>query len=220
MGGQKEDFPVTKPEPVLTSIEEGKDTKKIVVGITGASGALYALRTIRMLVLGGYSIELILTEYAHYTLYKECGVELKPSTIKTVFPDLIYSDSSFSFNNNLDLKSSLLYEVPVIKGMVIVPCSMNYVSGIAHGASRTLIEKIADTLLTYDKPLVIVPRHTPLNHIHLQNMLSIVKAGGKLVPAMPEFDNIPTSFNDLADNIAKKILDLLDIKSPGKTITN
>jgi 4-hydroxy-3-polyprenylbenzoate decarboxylase len=220
MGGQKEDSPVTKPEPALVSTEEGRDVKKIVVGITGASGALYALRTIRMLVLSGYSIELILSEYAHYTLYKECGVELKPSTIKNVFPDLIYSESSFTFNNNLDLKSSLLYEISSIKGMVVVPCSTNYIAGIATGASKSLIEKAADIFLTYNKPLVIVPRQTPLNQIHVQNMLSILKSGGKLVPAMPEFDNIPTSFNDLADNIAKKILALLDIKSNDKTITN
>ncbi|HPS64621.1 MAG TPA: flavoprotein, partial [Ignavibacteria bacterium] len=126
----------------------------------------------------------------------------------------------FTFNNNLDLKSSLLYEISSIKGMVVVPCSTNYIAGIATGASKSLIEKAADIFLTYNKPLVIVPRQTPLNQIHVQNMLSILKSGGKLVPAMPEFDNIPTSFNDLADNIAKKILALLDIKSNDKTITN
>ena len=220
MGGQKEDMPVVKPEPETLSKAEGKKLRRVVVGITGASGALYTLRTIRMLVLSGYSLEIIMSEYAHYTLYKECGVELKPSTIKSVFPDVIYSESGFTFNNNLDLKSSLLYEIPDIRGMVVVPCSTNYISGIANGSRRNLIEKAADMFLSYCKPLVLVPRESPLNQIQVKNMLGILNAGGRLVPAMPQFDNIPTSFNDLADNIAKIVLDMLDIQAPEDTHSN
>lgn len=220
MSEQQKGQQVIQPEAETLSNDVKGMGKNVIVAITGGTGALYALRVIRMLVLNRFGIELIMTEYAHYTLFKECGVEIKPSTIKTVFPDLMYIESSFTFNNNLDLKSPLLMDIPNIYGMVIVPCSMNYISAIASSSCRSLIEKCADSSMSHSKPLVIVPSHTPFNKIHLKNMLSIMDAGGKLVPAMPEFDNIPKSFNDLADNIARKVLDMLEIKTSETTYEN
>jgi 4-hydroxy-3-polyprenylbenzoate decarboxylase len=86
---------------------------------------------------------------------------------------------------------------------------MSYISQIANGECNNLIVKCADYALSYDKPLIVVPRETPVNRIHLGNMIKIMDAGGKVVPAMPSFDNSPRDFNDLADNIAGKVLDLL-----------
>jgi 4-hydroxy-3-polyprenylbenzoate decarboxylase len=86
---------------------------------------------------------------------------------------------------------------------------MGFVGGIANGECKNLIEKSADYAFSYSKPLVIVPRETPLNKIHLGNMLKILDAGGRIVPAMPSFEYNPKDFNDLADHIAGKVLDLL-----------
>jgi 4-hydroxy-3-polyprenylbenzoate decarboxylase len=86
---------------------------------------------------------------------------------------------------------------------------MGIVGGIAAGDCKNLIEKSADYAFSYSKPLIIVPRETPLNKIHLNNMMKIIDAGGKIVPAMPSFEYNPKDFNDLADHIAGKVLDLL-----------
>ena len=90
-----------------------------------------------------------------------------------------------------------------------MPCAMSYVSQIANGECNNLIVKCADYAFSYSKPLIIVPRETPVNRIHLGNMIKIMDAGGRVVPAMPSFDSNPKDFNDLADIIAGKVIDLL-----------
>lgn len=117
--------------------------------------------------------------------------------------------STVTFHNNLDLKSEIFTNKFVSSGMIISPCSMGILAGVATGQSKTLIEKAADYAFAYSKPLVIVPRETPLSRIHLENMVKIIEAGGKIVPAMPSFEYNPRDFNDLADHIAGKVLELL-----------
>ena len=86
---------------------------------------------------------------------------------------------------------------------------MDYVAGIANGDAKNLIEKSADWSFSYSKPLIVVPRETPINKIHLRNMGKIIEAGGRIVPAMPSFEYNPKDFNDLADFIAGKVLNLM-----------
>ena len=86
---------------------------------------------------------------------------------------------------------------------------MDFLAGIANGEYKTLMEKTADYSLSYSKPVILAPRHTPMNRIQLNNMIKIIDAGGKIVPAMPSFENNPQTFNDLADYIAGKVLGLL-----------
>jgi 4-hydroxy-3-polyprenylbenzoate decarboxylase len=94
--------------------------------------------------------------------------------------------------------------------MIICPCAHNYLAGIAHGECKNLIEKSADHHISHNKPMILVPRDSPTNKIHLNNMLNILDAGGKIVPASPSFENLPKDFNDLADNIAFKVMDMLE----------
>jgi 4-hydroxy-3-polyprenylbenzoate decarboxylase len=183
--------------------------KNIILAMTGTSGAIFGLRMLRALLINDFNVDLILSEYAVYTLYKECGVELTQSNITTLFPEIILLKSTVKFHNNLDLKSEIFTNKYVCYGMIISPCSMGFLAGIANGDSKNLIEKSADYAFSYSKPLIIVPRETPLNKIHLNNMIKIIDAGGKIVPAMPSFEYNPKDFNDLADHISGKVLDLL-----------
>ncbi|HMS34698.1 MAG TPA: UbiX family flavin prenyltransferase [Ignavibacteria bacterium] len=185
--------------------------KNIILAMTGTSGAIYGLRMLRALLMNDFNVDLILSEYAIYTLYKECGVDLKQSNITSLFPEIMLLKSTVTFHNNLDLKSEIFTNKYVSSGMVISPCSMGFLAGIANGESKNLIEKCADFAFSYSKPLIVVPRETPVNKIHLANMMKILDAGGKIVPAMPSFEYNPKDFNDLADFIAGKVMDLLFI---------
>jgi len=201
----------TETSPLIKEINgEGKN---IILAMTGTSGAIYGLRMLRALLMNDFNVDLILSEYAIYTLYKECGVDLKQSNITSLFPEIMLLKSTVTFHNNLDLKSEIFTNKYVSSGMIISPCSMGFLAGIANGESKNLIEKSADFAFSYSKPLIIVPRETPVNKIHLANMMKILDAGGKIVPAMPSFEYNPKDFNDLADFIAGKVMDLLFINN-------
>jgi len=210
---EKADLELPQTETKPSEKKYKGEGKSIILGITGASGSIYALRILRMLMLNNFNINLILTEYAHFSLYRECGIELKPSTIKTLFPDLIIREETVSFHNNLDLKSNIFSSSGNIHGMIIAPCAVNYISGIANGSCKNLIEKCADFLLAHYKPVILVPRETPVNKIYLRNLIKIIDAGGRIVPAAPSFEFGPKDFNDLADYIANKVLELLELSS-------
>lgn len=183
--------------------------RNIILGITGASGAIYGLRMLRALLINEFNVDLILSEYAMFTLLSECGVEVTPANVGSLFPEILIMKSTVTFHNNLDLKSEIFTNKFVCSGMVICPCSMGVLAGVATGQAKTLMEKAADFALAYSKPLVIVPRETPVSKLHLENMMRIIDAGGKIVPAMPSFEYNPRDFNDLADHIAGRVLALL-----------
>ncbi len=197
----------TETSPLIKEINgEGKN---IILAMTGTSGAIYGLRMLRALLMNDFNVDLILSEYAIYTLYKECGVDLKQSNITSLFPEIMLLKSTVTFHNNLDLKSEIFTNKYISSGMIISPCSMGFLAGVANGESKNLIEKCADYAFSYSKPLVLVPRETPINKIHLGNMMKILDSGGMIVPAMPSFEYNPKDFNDLSDFIAGKVMDLL-----------
>lgn len=183
--------------------------KNIILGITGTSGAIYSLRMLRALLLNEFNVDIIVSEYGQYTLLNECGVDITQCNLNTLFPDVLLLKSAVKFHNNLDLKSEIFTTGYDCYGMIVCPCAMNYVSGIARGDSKNLIEKSADFAFSYSRPLIIVPRETPINKVHLDNMSKIMDAGGKIVPAMPSFEYNPKDFNDLADYVAGRVMDFL-----------
>jgi len=200
---------VTRTE-TKTAVKSYKgDGKNVILGITGASGAIYGLRTLRALIMNNFNVNLIITEYGHYTLSRECGMELNQGNIQSFFPELIINKCSVSFHSNLDLKSELFSSGYNAYGVIVAPCAMSYLSQIANGECNNLIVKCADHAMSCSKRLIVVPRETPVNRIQLTNMIKIIEAGGKIVPAMPAFENTPRDFNDLGDYIAGKVLDML-----------
>ncbi|MFA5404842.1 MAG: flavoprotein, partial [Ignavibacteria bacterium] len=155
--------PQTETKPLVKTFNgEGKN---VILGITGTSGAIYGLRMLRALIMSDFNVDLILTEFAHYTLFKECGIELKQGNVQNIFPEIMMRKSTVSFLNNLDLKSEIFMNWYSAYGMIVSPCSMDYISGIANGEGKNLIEKSADWSLSYSKPLIVVPRETPINRI-------------------------------------------------------
>lgn len=183
--------------------------KNVILGITGTSGAIYSLRMLHALLINEFNVDIIVSEYGHFTLMNECGIDITKTNLNQLFPDVLLLKSSVKFHNNLDLKSEIFTTGYDCFGMIVCPCAMNYVSGIARGDSKNLIEKSADFAFSYSKPMIIVPRETPINKVHLDNMRKIMDAGGNIVPAMPSFEYAPKDFNDLADYIAGRVLNFL-----------
>jgi 4-hydroxy-3-polyprenylbenzoate decarboxylase len=116
---------------------------------------------------------------------------------------------SLTVLSNRDLGATLASGSHGCSGMAIVPCSMKTLAGVAHGLSRNLVERAADVMLKEKRPLVIVPRETPMSLPQLKNMVLCAEAGATILPAMPAFYQLPKSFDDLADFMAGKILSSL-----------
>jgi 4-hydroxy-3-polyprenylbenzoate decarboxylase len=190
--------------------------KRIIVGVTGASGAIYALRTLRALLVHGVEVHMIVSDYGAYVVENETGFPLKAVNVLESFRAK-YGDEVLNGNivrhNNKDLAATVSSGSFKTDGMVIVPCSMKTLAGVAQGVAGNLIERSADVTLKERRTLVLVPRETPLNKIHLKNMLSAADAGAHILPAMPAFYQKPASIEDLADFIAGRVLALFDIES-------
>lgn len=171
-----------------------------MVAITGASGVIYGVRTAEALHSSGAEVHLIVSKTAEKLLKLETGrdlSELSKSCSKLHNPEDIFSELS-SGSNAAD-------------AMVVVPCSMKTLSKIANGISDDLICRAAEVVLKQGKKLVLVPRETPLNSIHLENMLKLQKAGAVILPASPAFYHAPKNIMDLVDYIVGRILEVLGL---------
>ncbi len=188
---------------------------RIAVAITGASGAIYALRTLRALLLNGDEVHLIVSGFGWMLLREEGGFEGKQSEFEDFLADRYgdgVSNGRVIVHQIGNMAASVASGSVGVRGMVVVPCSMKYMSNIAHGASGNLIERAADVTLKEHRPLILVPRETPMSLIHLRNMTAAAEAGAAIVPAMPAFYQNPETFDDLADFVAGRILNLLNIE--------
>lgn len=189
--------------------------KEIVVAITGASGALYAGRLLRALLLDGHGVHLVLSKYGRYLLREELGYRPDKETL-TEFLIRLYGEEitagTLREYSVADQSSAIASGSFDTDGMVIVPCSIKTLSGIAHGHAENLVERAADVVLKERRRLIMVVRETPLNLIHLRNMTAVTEAGAVVLPAMPAFYQQPQTFNDLGDFIAGRICSLLGIQ--------
>jgi flavin prenyltransferase len=182
---------------------------KIAIAVTGASGAIYAVRTVAELLARGIHVELVISDYGRRLLRDELGDE---ATIEKLMPYLAskYGDrvtaGAVTIHSNRDLGATIASGSHNCSAMAIVPCSMKTLAGVAHGLSRNLVERAADVMLKERRRLVIVPRETPMSLPALRNMVLCAEAGAMIVPAMPAFYQQPKSLDDLADFMAGKIL--------------
>lgn len=181
------------------------------VGITGASGGIYGVRIVQELLRQSYKVHLVLTEAA-WQVFKE---EL---LLDTTNREAVLTELFGDYQGELLIHDLHDYTAPIASGsyqndgMIIIPCSMGTLSGIASGASGNLLERTADVMLKEGRKLILVPRETPLNQLHLENMLRVAKVGAKILPAMPGFYHLPKTMDDLVDFLVGKALDSLGVQ--------
>jgi 4-hydroxy-3-polyprenylbenzoate decarboxylase len=184
----------------------------IVIGITGASGAIYAVRTIAALLEQGTRLEIVASDFGRRLLRDELGDEAAVDRLGEFLASRYGAGvkaGSFVVHSNRDLGATIASGSHDARGMAIVPCSMKTLAGVAHGLSRNLIERAADVMLKERRPLVVVPRETPMSLPQLKNMVLCAEAGAMVLPAMPAFYQGPKTLDDLADFMAGKILSAL-----------
>jgi len=185
-----------------------------VVGITGASGGLYAVRFLKATLEAGVHVDLVVSDYGKRLLIEECDLNLKTTGFGE-WLDAAYGPADrpgeLTEHRVHDLGSPIASGSRPWSAMVVIPCTMKTLAGIAAGASSNLVERAADVTLKERRPLILVPRETPLNLIQIENLLRAARAGATVVPAMPAFYQKPQSFEDLADFLAGRVLSLLGI---------
>jgi len=183
--------------------------QSVAIAITGASGAIYATRTLAALLERGIHVELIVSDYGRRLLRDELG---EGASVERLVPFLSEkygagtSAGSMTLHSNRDLGATIASGSHGCSGMAIVPCSMKTLAAVAHGLSRNLVERAADVMLKEQRRLVIVPRETPMSLMQLRNMVLCAEAGAMILPAMPAFYQRPKTLDDLADFIAGKVL--------------
>jgi 4-hydroxy-3-polyprenylbenzoate decarboxylase len=180
-------------------IEIGK-VMELIVAITGASGAIYAVRLLEVLKLTNVATHLVISGVGESVIANELGWKKE----KVV----ALATSSYQVT---DLQASIASGSYRTDGMVIVPCSMKTLAGIAHGYAENLIQRAADVTLKERRPLVLVPREMPFNTIHIENMLRVARSGAIIVPAMPAFYHQPKTIDDLVNHVIGKVLDIFNV---------
>ncbi len=183
---------------------------KVLLGITGASGAVYGVRTGAMLLSRGVDVSVVVTATGWDILAAEAGDGRLPASLaarqrwlaKAMSaarrPARLYADDDF--------------RIPFASGsnppdaVIVAPCSMGTLGRIAHGVASSVLTRCADVALKEKKPLVLVPRETPLSPIHLENMLTLARAGADILPACPGFYNRPATVRELVDFVVARVL--------------
>ena len=177
---------------------------RIVVAITGASGVAYGIQILRQLKDLGVERHLVLSQWAEATIAKETKLSVREvaamASVVHARANVGAEIASGSFRHD---------------GMIIAPCSMKTLSAIRFGYSDGLIPRAADVALKERRRLVLMPRETPLNDIHLENMLALSRIGALIVPPMPAFYNNPRTIEDLIEQTSARVLELFGLEAPG-----
>jgi flavin prenyltransferase len=192
----------------------GESPRRVVLAVTGASGALYAMRTLSALLQHGAHVDLIVTEFGRRLLIDELGPTARVDRLQAYLEETWGEGvrrGGWVLHSNKNLGARIASGSKGADAMVIVPCSMKTLAAVANGLSRSLVERAADVMLKERRPLIIVPRETPMSLPQLRNMVSCAEAGAVVMPAMPGFYQRPQTIGDLADFMAGRVLSLLRI---------
>jgi len=173
--------------------------KHLIVGLTGASGSIYALTLINALTAMDWQVELIMSSTGEKVLAYETGLE-RASLSENV-----------NIHENTNLFSALASGSYRTHGMVVIPCSMNTLGLMATGTGDSLLARVAQVTLKERRPLVVVPREMPYNIIHLENMLRLARAGATIMSASPGFYHHPQEIKDLINHVVGRVLDQFGI---------
>jgi len=177
--------------------------QRIIVGVTGATGAILAVKCLHLLREMEVEIHLIISQWAKITLQQECQISYKTLC---ELADVVHD----SRNQGASISSGS-FEV---EGMIVIPCSMKTLASIRCGFAENLISRAADVMLKERRPLILVTRETPLNSIHLENMLHLSQLGCVIFPPTPAFYNNPSTLDDAITHLVVRILDQLHLSHP------
>lgn len=183
--------------------------RPLVVAITGASGAPYAVRLVQALAAAGRPTWLVVSSHGWRLLRTESGIGSLEELRAVVGAETW--DRHVTVFDDRDRGATPASGSARTAGMVICPCSMGTIASIAAGTSRSLVERAADVALKERRKLVVVPRETPFSAIHLENMLRLTRAGAVVLPAAPGFYHAPTTVAELVDFVVARILDQFDV---------
>ena len=195
--------------PDTVAPTSGRCLPPVVMAVTGASGAPYAVRLLEQLVRAGRDVSLIVSAHGWRLLRLEAGIQDISALAVRVSAQgwerhvTVYDDG--------DRGAAPASGSARTSGMVICPCSMGTLSAISAGTSRSLIERAADVTLKERRRLIVVPRETPLSLIHLRNLTLLAEAGATVIPAAPGFYHRPERVSDLVDFVVQRVLDHLDL---------
>jgi 4-hydroxy-3-polyprenylbenzoate decarboxylase len=182
----------------------------LVLAMTGASGAPYALRLLQVLCRSGRTVHLTISHSGADVLRQETGVSLSLESLNLeALGDL--APGRIVYHRHDDFSAGIASGSFPTAGMVVAPCSMSTLAAIAHGITTNLITRAADVHLKERRKLILVPRETPLSLIHLENMTAVTRAGAIVLPAMPGWYHRPTRLEDLIDFVVGRICDGLGV---------
>lgn len=185
----------------------------VLIAITGASGSIYGLRLTAELLRSGRRVSLLLSEPGRQVLNYEAGLDWSADAARRQQQLREHFGSErIAGLDNADLFAAVASGSSAPDAMVICPCSMGTAGRVAAGLSGTLLERAADVMLKERRPLLLVPRETPLSVIHLDNLLRLARVGAVVIPAMPAFYHAPQTLDDLVNFVVGKVLDQLGVE--------
>jgi len=178
--------------------------RRIIVGITGATGAVYGVRLLgRLSVVPGVETHLVLSDAAVLTLHQEVGLQRRE-----------VESLAHVVHKQREIGATIASGSFQTDGMVIAPCSMKTLAAVAHGLADNLVARAADVVLKERRRLILMVRETPLNLAHLRNMTAVTEMGGIVFPPLPSFYHRPASIEEMVDHTLDRVLDLLGIENP------
>jgi 4-hydroxy-3-polyprenylbenzoate decarboxylase len=175
--------------------------RRIVVAITGATGAIYGVQLLRRLgAVPGVETHLVISDAATLTLHQEVGLQRRDVEVL-----------AHVVHRNREIGASIASGSFQTDGMVIAPCSMKTLASVAHGLSDNLIARAADVVLKERRRLILMVRETPFNLAHLRNMTAVTEMGGIVFPPLPSFYHRPATIDEMVDHTVARVMDLLGV---------
>lgn len=186
--------------------------KRFILAISGASGSVFGIRVLEA-ILKKSEVQLIISSQSFSIIRHETGIDWSGKTDAAVQEKIraYFKSRRIHYYNETDLAAPLSSGSFITDGMLVVPCSMKTLSGIAHGYANNLTERAADVTIKEGRPLLLAPREMPFSAIHLENMLRLARLGVKIAPPVPAFYQKPKELSDIVDFVAGKILDSFGI---------
>jgi flavin prenyltransferase len=188
--------------------------RPVVIGVSGASGLIYAVRALKFLLRANYTVDLVASKASYQVWQAEQNLRMPTEPAKQVE---FWRSQADEYSGELICHSATNVGANIASGsyrtlgMLVIPCSMSTVGKLAAGLSSDLLERAADVQLKEGRPLVLVPRETPFSLIHLRNLTALAEAGARIVPAIPAWYHNPQTIEDLVDFVVARALDQLQI---------